>query len=157
MGVYFSCTNSHREGREMLFKDCLCFQVGKIARKMSEITREKVASYDLTTTQFFLLIALYEQDGIFISTLAHKLALRKATLTGLLDRLERDGFTERRADPQDRRVMRIHLTPKAEKLRDELTQIYHENNHMFLSLLSKEEQEVFEQVVCNIETTDKKG
>jgi len=141
----------------MLFKDCLCFQVGKIARKMSEITREKVASYDLTTTQFFLLIALYEQDGIFISTLAHKLALRKATLTGLLDRLERDGFTERRADPQDRRVMRIHLTPKAEKLRDELTQIYHENNHMFLSLLSKEEQEVFEQVVCNIETTDKKG
>ncbi|OPX38934.1 MAG: hypothetical protein B1H13_10520 [Desulfobacteraceae bacterium 4484_190.3] len=141
----------------MLFKDCLCFQVGKIARKMSEITREKVASYDLTTTQFFLLIALYEQDGIFISTLAHKLALRKATLTGLLDRLERDGFTERRADPQDRRVMRIHLTPKAEKLRDELTQIYHENNHMFLSLLSKEEKEVFEQVVCKIETTDKKG
>jgi len=157
MGVYFSCTNSHREGREMLFKDCLCFQVGKIARKMSEITREKVASYDLTTTQFFLLIALYEQDGIFISTLAHKLALRKATLTGLLDRLERDGFTERRADPQDRRVMRIHLTPKAEKLRGELTQIYHENNHMFLSLLSKEEKEVFEQVVCKIETTDKKG
>ncbi|HDH98069.1 MAG TPA: MarR family transcriptional regulator, partial [Deltaproteobacteria bacterium] len=75
----------------MLFKDCLCFQVGKIARKMSEITREKVRSYGLTTTQFFLLIALYEEDGTLISTLAHKLALRKATLTGLLDRLERDG------------------------------------------------------------------
>jgi len=138
----------------MLFKDCLCFQVGRAARKMSKITREKVAPYGLTTTQFFLLTALYEEDGIFISTLARKVALDKATLTGMLDRLERDGLTERRADPEDRRAIRIHLTEKAEGLRHELTELYHENNGMFLSLLDEEERKVFEKVVDKIETVD---
>lgn len=138
----------------MLFKDCLCFQVGRVARKMSKITREKVAPYGLTTTQFFLLTALYEEDGIFISTLAGKVALDKATLTGMLDRLERDGLTERKADPDDRRAIRIYLTEKAEKLRDELTELYHENNSMFLALLNQEERKVFEQVVRKIETVE---
>ena len=73
----------------------------------------------------------------------------RATLTGLLDRLKRDGLTERRADPEDRRAIRIHLTSKAEALREELTELYHDNNGMFLSLLSREEQEVFERVVTS--------
>ena len=138
----------------MLFKDCLCFQVGRAARKMSKVTREKVTPYGLTTNQFFLLTALYEEDGIFITALARKVALDKATLTGMLDRLERDGLTERRADPEDRRAIRIHLTEKAEKLRDELTELYHRNNGTFLSILNEEEKKVFEQVVDKIETVD---
>ena len=138
----------------MLFKDCLCFLVGKVARKMSRITKERLTQYGLTPTQFFLLTALYEEDGILISVLARKVALDRATLTGLLDRLERDGLTKRRADPEDRRAIRIHLTSKAEALREELTELYHDNNGMFLSLLSREEQEVFERVVNKLETVD---
>lgn len=138
----------------MLFKDCLCLQVGRIARKMSKVTRKKLTSYGLTTTQFFLLTALYEEDGVPISVLAQKVALDKATLTGLLDRLERDDLIGRKADPADRRAIRIFLTPKAELLREELTELYHKNNGMFLSILSREEQEVFERVVNRLETAD---
>jgi len=138
----------------MLFKDCLCFQVGRVSRKMTRITKEKLIPYGLTTTQFFLLTALYEEDGLPISVLAQNVALDKATLTGLIDRLERDDLTERRADPEDRRAIRIHLTAKAEGLRKELTELYHDNNGMFLSLLSREEKEVFERVVNKLETAD---
>ena len=97
----------------MLFKDCLCLQVGRVARKMSKITRQKLASYGLTTTQFFLLTALYEEDGVPISVLAPKVALDKATLTGLLDRLERAGFTRRHPDPSDRRKVVVTLDDAA--------------------------------------------
>ena len=138
----------------MLFQDCLCFLVGKVARKMSRITRERLIQYGLTPTQFFLLTALYEEDGILISALAQKAALDRASLTGLLDRLERDGLTERRADPEDRRAIMIHLTAKAEGLREELTELYYDNNGMFLSLLSQGEKEVFERVVNKLETAD---
>jgi len=138
----------------MLFKDCLCFQVGRVSRKMTKVTREKVAPYGLTTTQFFLLSALYEGDGVLISALAGKVALDKGTLTGLLDRLERDDLIERRADSSDRRAIRIFLRQKAEGLRDELTEIYHENNAYFLSLLTEEEKSVFERVVEKLETVD---
>jgi DNA-binding MarR family transcriptional regulator len=138
----------------MLFKDCLCLQVGRVARKMSKITRKKLASYGLTTTQFFLLTALYEEDGVLISVLAQKVALDKATLTGLLDRLERDDLIGRKPDPSDRRAIRIFLTPKAESLRVKLTELYNQNNGMFLSILTPEEREIFERVVDKIEKAD---
>ncbi len=125
-----------------------------MARKMARVTRKKVASYGLTTTQFFLLTALYEEDGIPITALAQKVALDKATLTGLLDRLERDGLIRRESNPEDRRTIKIHLTAKAEGLRDELTDLYHQNNEIFLSQLSGEERRVFEQVVEKLEAAD---
>lgn len=138
----------------MLFKDCLCFQVGKISRKMAKLTRDAVAPYGLTTTQFFLLTALYEEEDISISALAQKVVLDKATLTGLIDRLERDGFVTRQTSHEDRRTVRVRLTPKAEELRETLTDLYHHINRRFLSLLTKEERETFEQVVSKIENAD---
>ena len=138
----------------MLFKDCLCFQVGKVSRKMAKLTRDAVAPYGLTTTQFFLLTALYEEEDISISALAQKVVLDKATLTGLIDRLERDGFATRRIDPEDRRSVRVRLTPKAERLRKTLTDLYHNINRRFLSFLTEEERKNFEQVVSKIENAD---
>jgi len=121
---------------------------------MTRVTRDRLAPYGLTTTQFFLLTALYEEDGIPISALAQKVALDKATLTGLLDRLERDGLAERKADRADRRAIRVYLTPKAESLRVKLTELYHQNNGMFLSLLTSEERDVFERTVAKLEKAD---
>ena len=121
---------------------------------MLKVTRKKLASHGLTTAQFFLLTALYEEDGVPISVLAQKAALDKATLTGLLDRLERDELIERKADPDDRRAIRIFLTPKAESMREELTEFYHQNNGMFLSILTPEERKIFERVVDKIENAD---
>ena len=121
---------------------------------MSRITKDRLISYGLTSSQFFLLTALYEKDGLLISALSQKLALNKATLTGLLDRLERDGFAERKADSEDRRSIKIHLTAKSEELREELTELYHDNNGTFLSLLTQKEKEVFERVINKLETAD---
>lgn len=58
----------------MLFKDCLCLQIGKVSRKMAKVTRGAIFPHSLTTTQFFLLTALYEKKGITISALAQKVA-----------------------------------------------------------------------------------
>ena len=138
----------------MLFKDCLCFQVGKVSRKMAKVTRNAVSPYGLTTTQFFLLTALYEEDDISISALAQKVALDKATLTGLIDRMERDGLVIRQVSPEDRRSVQVRLTPKAEKLRKTLTDLYHDINRHFLSFLTEKERKTFEQVVEKIENAD---
>jgi DNA-binding MarR family transcriptional regulator len=132
---------------DMVFKDCLCFSVGRISRKLNKVTKESIASYGLTTSQFFMLIALYEENGILISKLAEKVALDRATLTGLVDRLERDGLVKRTNDPNDRRAIKVYLTDKAEELRHDLLEIYHKNNSMFLSILSPKERQTFEAVV----------
>jgi len=47
--------------------------------------------------------------------LAEAAGVTRATMTGLIDTLERDGFVTRESDPNDRRMMTVSLTPKAEQ------------------------------------------
>ncbi|MDI6761984.1 MAG: MarR family transcriptional regulator [Thermodesulfobacteriota bacterium] len=135
----------------MLFQECLCFIVGKASRNMVKIVRDKVSPYGLTPTQFFLLIALYEENGILITALAKKVALDKSTLTSLLDHLERNELIQRSAHPTDRRIIQIYLTPKAEAMREDLIRIYHEINGLFLSRLAPEELKIFEGIINKLE------
>lgn len=135
----------------MLFKDCLCFSLGKISREMTKHYREKLDNYGLTQPQFFLLIALYEEDNILISRLAEKVALDKATLTGILDRLERDSYILRVYSKKDRRSVAIKLTEKAIELKDDLEKIYNETNQYFLSRLTKNEYNVFQTIISKFE------
>ena len=46
--------------------------------------------------------------------LADAAGVTRATMTGLIDTLERDGLVRREPDPDDRRMMSVRLTPKAE-------------------------------------------
>lgn len=138
----------------MLFQDCLCFALGRASRRLARVYREKLSPLGLTQPQFFLLIALYEEDGIPISSLAEKVALDKSTLTGLLDRLERDGLIERTPHPEDRRALHVRLAARAEALREPLGAIYEETNRLFLAQLSPEEHQVFQRVVDRLEGLD---
>jgi DNA-binding MarR family transcriptional regulator len=47
--------------------------------------------------------------------LADAAGVTRATMTGLIDTLERDGFVKREPDPNDRRMMSVRLTPAGEK------------------------------------------
>jgi len=46
--------------------------------------------------------------------LAEAAGVTRATMTGLIDTLERDGLVRREPDPDDRRMMSVRLTPKGE-------------------------------------------
>ncbi len=51
--------------------------------------------------------------------LADAAGVTRATMTGLIDTLERDGLVKREPDPDDRRMMSVLLTPKGEKFLNE--------------------------------------
>ena len=135
----------------MKFKECLCFQLSRAVKKMTKYYRDRITEFGLTHTQFFLLTALYEEDGILVSELAKKIGVDKATMTGLIDRLEQDGLIKREKDHNDRRVYKIFLTKKSEELREKLTKIYHEVNMLFLSSLSNQEKETLNNIINKIE------
>lgn len=138
----------------MLFQECICFSLGKVSRQMARRYREQLAPYGISQPQFFLLIALYEEDDILISRLAEKVALDKSTLTGILDRLERDGFVNRVSKPEDRRSLYICLTAKAYSLKKDLTHIYDDTNHRYLAKLTDQEKKIFDQVIEKLGMAD---
>ena len=78
---------------------------------------------DLGTARWEVLTHLWQRDGASQTALARGAGRDKAGMTRLLDRMEREGLLERRADPADRRVSRVFLTPAGRALHGELLPI----------------------------------
>ena len=57
-----------------------------------------------------VLMILWREDGIKVIDLGRRAGLEPSTMTGLLDRMERDEILYRAADPSDRRAQLIYLT-----------------------------------------------
>jgi DNA-binding MarR family transcriptional regulator len=64
------------------------------------------------------LMSLWREDGLKVIDLGRRAGLEPSTMTGLLDRMERDGLVERRLDPADRRVLKIFLTTTGAGIRE---------------------------------------
>lgn len=95
----------------MPFKDCVCFQLGRTMKQVTKSYRKEIAAHGLTHGQFFMIVAIMEEEGLLPSELAQKTAQDRATTTGLLDRLEKEGWIFRQHREKDRRSHRIMLTP----------------------------------------------
>lgn len=67
---------------------------------------------EMTMPRFDLLANLARADNQTLASLSRSMLVTAGNLTGLVDRAARDGLVERRADPNDRRAWRVHITPK---------------------------------------------
>jgi DNA-binding MarR family transcriptional regulator len=76
------------------------------------------ARYGLSMGKFTLLMQLSQapEQGFTPSECAERSGVTRATITGLLDGLERDGLVERQPRPGDRRMLSVHLTEAGRSL-----------------------------------------
>ena len=137
--------------KPMKFEDCICFQLGRLSRKITKHYREKISALNLTHPQFFMLIAAIEMEGALPSQLSEKTATDRATTTGLIDRLVRDGWLERKAVSGDRRSLSIHLSEKTKKHKNKLISIFEEINGQFLNRFSPVEWEQLQHLLNKLE------
>jgi DNA-binding MarR family transcriptional regulator len=82
------------------------------------IEGEMAAKGGLTSAQSGVLFFLGKADGALIGEVAEALDTAPSAMSGLIDRMERSGLVERRADPADGRAQRIHMTDKGRQGRD---------------------------------------
>lgn len=86
-----------------------------------------------------VLNVLQEQDEITSACLGKKTCLDSATLSGVLDRLERDGLLQRKPCQDDGRAIRVLLTDSGRALAAQLYQRMVEANNAYRARLSDEE------------------
>ena len=73
--------------------------------------------YGLSAGKFTILMQLYTvKQDMSPSKFANRANVTRATITGLLDRLEREELIERKAHPNDRRMLTVHLTERGKVL-----------------------------------------
>lgn len=70
---------------------------------------------DITLSQFYVLAAVYYDEGSAMTSLAGQLLLQPASITGLIGRLEKHSLVERRHENDDRRVVTVWLSEKGKK------------------------------------------
>jgi DNA-binding MarR family transcriptional regulator len=75
---------------------------------------------ELTTSQLRLLFLVRGEPGATLTALATHLRVSPPTATGVVDRLVRQGYLRRDADPHDRRFVCHHLTPRGVAVLGEL-------------------------------------
>ncbi|MCA0134403.1 MarR family winged helix-turn-helix transcriptional regulator [Pseudosulfitobacter pseudonitzschiae] len=89
---------------------CLCLYVQRAARVLARRFDDALRPFGLTNGQFSLLMSLNRPDGPRISDLVDLLGMDRTTLTAALKPLERKGLVTAKADKDDRRARRLHLT-----------------------------------------------
>jgi DNA-binding MarR family transcriptional regulator len=105
---------------------------------------------DITPVQWLVLYTLYKKDGESITQLAKRCYLDNATITGVIDRLEKAGYVSRQPLEGDRRVYNIVLLPKAHEIKEKVTGI---TNGIFAEMTegcTSGEIAVFRKVLLNI-------
>ncbi len=93
--------------------------LSQIFRLGEDRMRVKMGRIGLHRAQGFAMHHLLHHDGITQTQLAKAVHITPATATSMLRRMERDGWIERRDDPDDQRVSRVFVTRKAEALHEE--------------------------------------
>jgi len=119
-------------------------------RRIQNYYQRRLAPVGLTPPQFFVLNALWGEDGLNFHDLAGRVALDGSTLTGIIDRLEKNDLVERRPDVEDRRSVRLYLTMKTELLLPQLSRVTNELDGMIRRPFSEDDMKTFERVLSQI-------
>lgn len=109
--------------------------------------------YGLSMGKFTLLMQLFQagEAGLTPSDCAVRLAVSRATITGLLDGLERDRLIERRPCPSDRRRLSVHLTEAGRSLMQRLLPDHFCRTAGLMTHLSPGEQQILVQLLGKLQ------
>ncbi len=83
--------------------------------------------------------------------LAEAAGVTRATMTGLIDTLERDGFVKRQPDPDDRRMMSVRLTARGEKFLHRFLPGHFKSIGAIMRPLSESERKMFVRLLGKIQ------
>lgn len=97
---------------EIKLKHQLCFFTYKVNRLFNKFYEKQLRQFNLTFSQYLVLLTLWEENPQTLLAIGKKLNLASNTLTPLLKRLEKDGWVQRNRDENDKRNLIIKLTEK---------------------------------------------
>lgn len=104
-------------------KAMLCFDIYATNLAFGRVYKPLLDPLGLTYPQYLVLMTLWQGDNLTIGEIGTQVGLDTNTLTPLIKRLQAAGLVERTRDPDDERRVRVTLTPKGSRLREDARSI----------------------------------
>jgi MarR family transcriptional regulator, organic hydroperoxide resistance regulator len=134
-------------------REYICFNIGRVMRKVYEHYDSRLSPFGLTTPQFMVFSALWMGDGITIGDLGQRVSLDGSTVTGILDRMEKNDYVERRPNAEDRRSALVFLTEKARKIGPQIAKFADELDSDLRLRFTPNDMAIFERVLKELAET----
>ena len=104
----------HRDSRDRA--ESLVELLARANHLLTESLRAQVKWQGISGTEWRVLAALLERDGVAMTTLADMVLFKQPTLTKAVDRMERAQLVQRRTPNEDRRRTTVHLTERGRRI-----------------------------------------
>lgn len=122
----------------------------QVCRAHRNKAQELLSRVDLHPGQEFLLYNLWAGDGLTQSDLGERLGVQPATLTRMLDRMEKAALVERQPDPHDQRVSRVYLTATGRALEAPVCDIWGDLEAAMVAGLSPAEVDELRRLLARV-------
>lgn len=129
------------------------FLVHDVSRLRQAVFDQAMRPHGVTHAQWWALAQLTRHDpagGMTQVELARLLGLGKVATGAMIVRLEAAGLVSRRADPADRRLNRVHVTARGQRVRERMIAVGRALNGTLLKGLSREELEATDRVLTTL-------
>ncbi len=110
-----------------------------------------------TLPQAHLIVHVLRQPGLTLREASGLMGLANSTVSGIVDRLERDGLLRREPNPDDRRSVRIYPTERTGRLKIQVVQLVHDYFAKLLSNLTPPEAAALEETLAKLSRAAEAG
>jgi DNA-binding MarR family transcriptional regulator len=131
-------------------EEYLGIKVAKVRNSIKNEMELALIPYDITTTQFVVLVKLCEKDRMTQKDLALETNYKQSALTLILDKLEAKKLIIREAKENDRRAYLIAITQKGRELEKKVIVHAKELEKRILENISEDEIKIFLNVLDKI-------
>ncbi|MCP4599287.1 MAG: MarR family transcriptional regulator [Proteobacteria bacterium] len=131
-------------------RSCVCFLLSRAAQTAQKHLRHLLEPYGITPAQYLIIECLWRADGLSPKLLGELLRFDSATLTGLIDRLERSGFVFRERNLEDRRAIQIRLTKKGTGHKKKLRALRLQANEKILKEFPQNKRVLFKNALAEL-------
>jgi len=133
------------------YDDCILFLLSKAHQNVYGKYKKRLQRYALTPSQHLVIFALSEEEGVSAGELGKRLTFDNATLSGILDRLSDGGWVIKEPSEEDKRSLKLYLTPKAKEHIPLLQKETGEANQEALSSFGLEEKMLLKRLLKDMQ------
>ncbi|OBG70327.1 MarR family transcriptional regulator [Mycobacterium sp. E3298] len=125
-------------------------ELGMIARALDSISNVEFKEIDLTKGQYLYLVRIYENPGIIQEKLAELIKVDRTAAARAIQKLESQGFIEKKNDDTNKKIKRLFTTEKGDQAYPFLKREGDYSNAVALAGFSPEETEALFQFLQRI-------
>ncbi|MDQ0149096.1 MarR family winged helix-turn-helix transcriptional regulator [Eubacterium multiforme] len=122
----------------------ICLYIKEINSMINSKITEKLKKRDLTQSQVTAIKFVGHFDKLTLSELSKKMAIKKSTCSGIVDRLEKVDIFERVKDDEDKRITYIKFSEKGQVLSDEIKEDINNSFKEIFNGISEEDLKTIE-------------